>query len=83
MNISREDLSNELADPQTSAFVPHSLMDKWKKPLENVNKAYDALSDQNFGRLKEIVLNLHSAGAPMIAGTDAGNLFFLVPGVSL
>jgi predicted amidohydrolase YtcJ len=83
MNISRQDLEKELADPATSAFVPHALMQRWKKPLENVNKQYDALSDQNFNRLKEIVLSLNRAGAPMIAGTDAGNLFFLVPGVSL
>jgi imidazolonepropionase-like amidohydrolase len=83
MNISRADLEKELADPATSAFVPHSLMEKWKKPLENVNKQYDALSDQNFNRLKGIALNLHRSGAPMIAGTDSGNLFFLVPGVSL
>jgi imidazolonepropionase-like amidohydrolase len=83
MNISRRDLERELADPATSAFVPHSLMEKWKKPLENVNKQYDALSVQNFSRLKEITLNLHRSGAPMIAGTDSGNLFFLVPGVSL
>jgi imidazolonepropionase-like amidohydrolase len=83
MNISRQDLERELADPATSAFVPHSLMEKWKKPLENVNKQYDALSVQNFNRLKEITLNLHRSGAPVIAGTDSGNLFFLVPGVSL
>jgi imidazolonepropionase-like amidohydrolase len=83
MNISRRDLERELADPAASAFVPHSLMEKWKKPLENVNKQYDALSVQNFDRLKEITLSLHRSGAPMIAGTDSGNLFFLVPGVSL
>jgi imidazolonepropionase-like amidohydrolase len=83
MNISRADLEKELADPATSAFVPHSLMERWRRPLGNVNKKYDALSDQNFGKLKEIVLNLNRSGAPMIAGTDAGNLFFLVPGVSL
>jgi hypothetical protein len=76
MNISRKDLTRELADPLTSAFVPHSLMEKWKKPLENVNKQYDALCDQNFDNLKQIVLHLYRDGAPLIAGTDAGNLFF-------
>lgn len=83
LNISRKDLETELTDVSSSAFVPRSLLERWKKPLANVNQQYDDLSEKNFNTIKQIVLNLHRAGAPMIAGTDAGNLFFLVPGVSL
>jgi imidazolonepropionase-like amidohydrolase len=83
MNISRAELTKELNDANTSAFVPRSLMERWRKPLENVNKEFDALSDANFAKLRDVVMELHRSGAPLIAGTDAGNLFFLVPGISL
>lgn len=73
----------KLHDPATSKLVPRSLLEIWEKPLLKINKEYDALSDKNFNVLKDIVLNLYHANAKMIAGTDAGNLFFLIPGFSL
>lgn len=82
MNISREKVLLKLQDGQVK-FIPSSLLARWKKPLTKVNKAYDELSSTNFNTLKEIVLTLYKADAKLIAGTDAGNLFFLVPGFSL
>jgi hypothetical protein len=87
MNGSRKGADRMFAYAQRSGLVPRGLMEMWKKRISNnpkeVMEIVDKFGESNFESLKQIVLNLYTSKAKLIAGTDAGNLPLLIPGYSL
>lgn len=87
LNGSRSGAANVVAYGEASALLPLSLKEMWKKRANGTSKEVMEIVDKygasNFATLKIIVLNLHKSKAKLIAGTDAGNLPFLIPGYSL
>lgn len=86
LNLSRETAQSVLRD-SASAIMPKGLYEIWTKITMNQSKEVVEMVDKNGGAsfdvLKGIVLSLDRANAKLIAGTDAGNLPFLIPGSSL
>lgn len=86
LNLSRESAQSVLRD-SASAIMPEGLYEIWTKITMNQSKEVVEMVDKNGGAsfdvLKGIVLSLDRANAKLIAGTDAGNLPFLIPGSSL
>jgi len=86
LNLSRETAQSVLRD-SASRLIPKVLYERWENITRNQSKEVVEMVDKNgaasFDILKNIVLSLHKANAKLIAGTDAGNLPFLVPGSSL
>jgi hypothetical protein len=72
---------------ESSGLLPGSLKEMWKKRANGTSKEVIEIADKygtsNFEILKGLLLNLYNSKAKMIAGTDAGNLPFLIPGYSL
>lgn len=87
LNGSRTGAANVLTYAETSGLLPASLIQMWKKRSEGTSKDVVNIVDKhgasNFKALKDIVLDLYNSKAKLIAGTDAGNLPFLIPGYSL
>lgn len=87
LNGSRTGAANVIAYAETSGLLPGSLKEMWKKRSQSASKDVRDIVDRygasNFDALKGIVLDLYSSKAKIIAGTDAGNLPFLIPGYSL
>ncbi len=87
MNGSRAGVSEMMAYAETSGLLPGDLMEIWNKRLntnsKSVIEAVDTYGAGNFEKLREIVSDLSKANANLIAGTDSGNLPFLIPGYSL
>jgi len=87
MNGSRKGASEILTYAETSGLLPSDLREIWKKRMNNNSKEVIEIVDKygtsNFESLKTIVLSLYNSKAKLIAGTDAGNLPFLIPGYSL
>lgn len=86
LNLSRVTAQSVLKD-SASGLIPKGLYDTWEKITRNQSKEVVEMVDKNGGAsfevLKNIVLSLDRANAKLIAGTDAGNLPFLIPGSSL
>ena len=86
MNGSREFTKQVLMD-SVSALIPRSLHQFWTKRQagnsEQVRQIVDIHGAANFETHKNIVLSLYQSNAKLIAGTDAGNLPFLIPGYAL
>lgn len=86
LNLSRETAQSVLRD-SASRLIPKVLYERWENITRNQSKEVVEMVDKNgaasFDILKNLVLSLHKANAKLIAGTDAGNLPFLVPGSSL
>lgn len=87
MNGSREGVTEMMGYAETSGLLPNGLVEIWNKRLNTNSKAVTELIDtygaSNFETLREIVSNLYKSNANLIAGTDSGNLPFLIPGYSL
>jgi len=86
LNLSRVTAQSVLKD-SASSLIPKGLYDTWEKITRNQSREVVEMVDKNgeasFDVLKNIVLSLDRAEAKLIAGTDAGNLPFLIPGSSL
>lgn len=86
LNLSRETAQLVLKD-SASGLIPKGLYETWEKITRNQSKEVVEMVDKNgeasFDILKKIVMSLDRAHAKLIAGTDAGNLPFLIPGSSL
>lgn len=86
LNLSRE-LAQLVLKDSASGLIPKGLYATWEKITRNQSKEVVEMVDKNgeasFDVLKKIVLSLDRANAKLIAGTDAGNLPFLIPGSSL
>lgn len=87
LNGSRTGAANVIAYAETSGLLPSSLKEMWKKRSQGTSKdvvdIVDEYGGSNFEVLKGILINLYKSKAQLIAGTDAGNLPFLIPGYSL
>jgi imidazolonepropionase-like amidohydrolase len=87
MNGSRKGASDVIAFAETSGLIPNGLTEIWKKRVNNNSKdvleIVDKYGASNFESLKNIVASLYNSKAKLIAGTDSGNLPFLIPGYSL
>ena len=87
MNGSRKGASEMMNYAETSGLLPGDLRAIWKKRMNNNSKTVIEIVDQygasNFESIRNIVLSLYYSKAKLIAGTDAGNLPFLIPGYSL
>lgn len=87
MNGSRKGAYEMMTYAETSGLLPSDLMEIWKKRMKNHSKEVIEIVDKygasNFESLKTTVLSLYNSKARLIAGTDAGNLPFLIPGYSL
>jgi imidazolonepropionase-like amidohydrolase len=87
MNGSRKGVSEMMNYTEASGLLPHDLSELWKKRMNNNSKEIVEIVDKygtsNFESLKQIVLNLYNSKSKLIAGTDSGNLPFLIPGYSL
>jgi imidazolonepropionase-like amidohydrolase len=87
MNGSRKGVAGMMTYAETSGLIPNDLKEIWKKRMNNNSKEVVEIVDKhganNFEALKKIVLNLYHSKSRLIAGTDAGNLPFLIPGYSL
>ncbi|MFI9817681.1 amidohydrolase family protein [Saccharothrix variisporea] len=75
-------------DDDRLAYVPAAVVEGWRWALENVVKAgwtpEEAAQRRTlFERRLAFVGELARAGVPVVAGTDAGDLPFVVPGFSL
>ncbi|MEJ2854100.1 MULTISPECIES: hypothetical protein [unclassified Saccharothrix] len=75
-------------DDDRLKYVPAAVVESWRWALENVVKAdwtpeetaqRHALLDHRLAFVGELA----RAGVPVVAGTDAGDLPFVVPGFSL
>jgi imidazolonepropionase-like amidohydrolase len=86
LNLSRGTAQSVLKD-SASGLIPKGLYDTWEKITKNQSREVVEMVDKNgeasFDVLKNIVLSLDRVDAKLIAGTDAGNLPFLIPGSSL
>lgn len=86
LNLSRETAQSVLKD-SASQLIPKGLYETWEKITRNQSKEVVEMVDKNgeasFEILKNIVLSLDQVNAKLTAGTDAGNLPFLIPGSSL
>ena len=87
MNGSRKGASDVIAFAETSGLIPNGLTEIWKKRMNNNSKdvleIVDKYGASNFESFRKIVVSLYNSKAKLIAGTDAGNLPFLIPGYSL
>jgi imidazolonepropionase-like amidohydrolase len=87
MNGSRKGTTEVMNYSETSGLIPDDLMKIWEKRMNNNSKEVIEIVDKyganNYESLKTIVLNLYNSNAKLIAGTDAGNLSFLIPGYAL
>lgn len=87
LNGSREGAANAVAYAESSGTVPDGISKMWSKrsasASKEVNEIVDKYGASNFESLNRIILNLYQSNAKLIAGTDSGNLPFLVPGYSL
>lgn len=86
LNGSREGTAEVLRDP-VSALIPKDLYELWSKRQTGTSKEVIEIVDKhgasNFEALKKILTGLYHAKAKLVAGTDAGNLPFLIPGHAL
>ena len=87
MNWSGKEAAEMMSYSDQSGLLPKDLSGMWKKRLGNISKEVMGMVDKygpgNMDAWKKIVLSLYHANAKLIAGTDAGNLPFLIPGYSL
>jgi len=76
-----------LNDETIISLLPNKLLNKWETMLSR-NTATKEVLLQRYGKensalFNEIVRKLYDAKAKLIAGTDAGSIPFLIPGISL
>ncbi len=87
LNGSKTGVSEIMEYVESSGLFPSGLRKNWKNRLDNPSKEIIEIIDEygasNFASLRNIVLSLYNSKAKLIAGTDAGNLPFLIPGYSL
>lgn len=87
LNGSRKGVTQVINYANESGLIPDDLKGIWEKRLSNNSKEVieivDKYGESNFEVLKQIVLQLYHSKAKLIAGTDSGNLPFLIPGYSL
>lgn len=77
----------KLADERLR-YVPRAVVDGWRWGLENIIKAprgpqESAQRHTLLDRRLEFVGELDRAGVPVLAGTDAGDVPFVIPGFSM
>lgn len=86
LNLSRASAQSVLKD-SVARLLPKGLYDNWLKRTndqsKNVVEMVDKQGARSFDVLQGIVQSLYKANSKLIAGTDAGNLPFLIPGSSL
>ncbi|MCG5214662.1 amidohydrolase family protein [Streptosporangium sp. KLBMP 9127] len=82
------DRPEEVLDDGRLKYVPAELADGWRWALDNIIKAnrtpeVAAQRYALFERRKAFVNEMERAGVPVVAGTDGGDVPFVVPGFSL
>ncbi|MET8335910.1 amidohydrolase family protein [Streptosporangium canum] len=82
------DRPNEVLDDGRLKYVPAAVAEGWRWALANIIKAgrtpeVTAQRYALFERRKAFVNELEEAGVPVVAGTDGGDVPFVVPGFSL
>lgn len=87
MNGSRQLAADVLTNAETASLLPAGLKKEWGKRLNSQSgqtvEVVDKYGEGNYEAIKGIAQSLYRAKAGIVAGTDAGNLPFLVPGFSL
>ncbi|GLW96863.1 hypothetical protein Misp02_09500 [Microtetraspora sp. NBRC 16547] len=82
------DRPDEVLDDGRLKYVPAAVAEGWRWALANIIKAgrtpeVTAQRYALFERRKAFVNELEEAGVPVVAGTDGGDVPFVVPGFSL
>jgi imidazolonepropionase-like amidohydrolase len=87
LNGSIEMGKSVITDAKLSELLPDGLIKIWGKRMDGISKEAMEMIERNGANntevMRTIVLNLYKSNSRLIAGTDAGNLPFLVPGHSL
>jgi imidazolonepropionase-like amidohydrolase len=86
-NVSRQRAASVLQDTAIARLLPARLKKIWKKRLADnsaqTRQIADTYGEQNAQKLTQLVIDLRRTNARLLAGTDAGNLPFIVPGFAL
>lgn len=87
LNTTKTGVESVLNDDKLTKLLPIGLVSSWKKRYstqpKEVIEMVDLQGDNTYRKIESVVTALHLRNANLVAGTDSGNLPFLVPGYSL